>query len=128
MITVVPEHCQIPYNDQVVVTKRNYNHGKEILMKKSISLRHFCLVCTGPCLFSWYSLVHVFFPRSLSPSCCYRVLCCVQMHLYTLKQIWSLVWPTQLQNRETFIAAKTIISRGLLVFVLYFGVRNFNYK
>lgn len=50
----------------------------------------------------------------------YRVLCCVQMHLYTLKQIWSLVWLTQLQNRETFIAAKTIISRGLLVFVLFF--------
>lgn len=64
----------------------------------------------------------MYFPRSLSPSCWYRVLCCVQMHLYTLKQIWSLVWLKQLQNRGTVIAAKTIISRGLFWFLFCFLV------
>lgn len=44
------------------------------------------------------------------------------MHLYTLKQIWSLVWLKQLQNRGTVIAAKTIISRGLFWFLFCFLV------
>lgn len=128
MITVVPEHCQIHYNDQMVVTKRNYNHGKEILMKKK-HLIEALLPRAHWAMFVFLVLISTrIFPSSLSPSCCSRALCCVQMHLYTLKQVWSLLWLTQLQNRETFIAAKTIIRRGLLVFVLFFGVRNFNYK
>lgn len=46
----------------------------------------------------------------------------MQMHLYTLQQIWSLLWLKQLQNRGTVIAAKTIISRGLFWFLFCFLV------
>lgn len=121
IITVVPEHCQIHSNDQMVVTKRNYNHGKEMLVKKSISLSEVSLPRVHWAMFAFLVLISTcIFPRSLSPSCWYRVLCCVQMHLYTLKQIWSLVWLKQLQNRGTVIAAKTIISRGLFGFCFVF--------
>lgn len=53
------------------------------------------------------------------------------MCLYILKQIMeSGVAKAAIKLRNTFIAAETIIGRGLtLVFILFFGVtRDFNYK
>lgn len=68
-----------------------------------------------------------FFP-DLFPRVAVRVLCCVQMRLHTLKQIWSLAWLNAAIKPRNIHSCKNHLSRGLFGFCFVLVLENFNYK
>lgn len=75
--------------------------GKKSSMTKHLIVGILASYFTGPRLFSWYINTCIFFPRSLSPSCCYKSILSVDAFIHVKADTESEVAKAAIKLRNT---------------------------